>query len=43
MIISVDLVQALVREQFPQYAEQPVIFVEPNGWDNRTFRLEGNL
>ncbi|MEE4195438.1 MAG: phosphotransferase, partial [Anaerolineae bacterium] len=32
-------VQRLVAAQFPQWAALPVCPVEPNGWDNRTFRL----
>ena len=32
-------VQRLVASQFPQYADLPVRPVEPDGWDNCTFRL----
>lgn len=37
--ITPQLVQNLIKEQFPQYAHEPLIKVEPGGWDNRTFRL----
>lgn len=39
MKIDVSLVESLIERQFPQWADLPVIEVEPNGWDNRTFRL----
>jgi aminoglycoside phosphotransferase (APT) family kinase protein len=41
--ITEDLVRALVREQFSEWAELPVSQVEPQGWDNRTFRLGDEL
>jgi hypothetical protein len=41
--IDVDLVKALVAEQFPQWADLPVIPVPRQGWDNRTFRLGDEL
>lgn len=37
--IDVALVRRLVAEQFPQWAHLPIVAAEPNGWDNRTFRL----
>jgi aminoglycoside phosphotransferase (APT) family kinase protein len=37
--IDATLVQQLVRTQFPQWAELPVVPVENGDWDNRTFRL----
>jgi aminoglycoside phosphotransferase (APT) family kinase protein len=37
--LTVELVRALLREQFPQWSELPVTKLEPGGWDNRTFRL----
>jgi aminoglycoside phosphotransferase (APT) family kinase protein len=37
--ISVELVRALLEEQFPQWARLQIGPVEPGGWDNRTFRL----
>ncbi|MER7172965.1 aminoglycoside phosphotransferase family protein [Streptomyces mesophilus] len=41
--ITVDIVRALVAEQFPQWADMPVTPVEPQGWDNRTFRIGDDL
>jgi aminoglycoside phosphotransferase (APT) family kinase protein len=43
MTIDEDLVRALVREQFPRWADLPVRQVLPGGWDNRTFRLGEDL
>lgn len=37
--ITVDLVERLIAEQFPQWARLPVRPVDLDGWDNRTFRL----
>lgn len=37
--IDVSLVRHLIATQFPQWAQLPIQRVEPNGWDNRTFRL----
>jgi aminoglycoside phosphotransferase (APT) family kinase protein len=37
--IDARLVKQLVRTQFPQWADLPVVSVENGGWDNRTFRL----
>lgn len=37
--IDASLVRRLVRAQFPQWADLPIAPVEPDGWDNRTFRL----
>lgn len=42
-LITVDLVSALVRDQFPQWSQRAVTAVEPGGWDNRTFRLGDDL
>ena len=33
------LVRALVREQFPEWANLPIARVAHQGWDNRSFRL----
>ena len=33
------LVQRLLAEQFPRWADLPLRKVEPGGWDNLTFRL----
>lgn len=43
MTIDVELVTALVAEQFPQWSHLPVAQVLPGGWDNRTFRLGDEL
>lgn len=37
--IDASLVKRLVRTQFPQWADLPVLPVENGGWDNRTFRV----
>jgi aminoglycoside phosphotransferase (APT) family kinase protein len=37
--IDAALVKRLLREQFPEYAELPIVPVEVDGWDNRTYRL----
>jgi aminoglycoside phosphotransferase (APT) family kinase protein len=37
--ITTGLVRHLVRSQFPQWGDLPVIPVEADGWDNRTYRL----
>jgi aminoglycoside phosphotransferase (APT) family kinase protein len=37
--IDATLVKQLIRTQFPSWAELPVVPVESDGWDNRTFRL----
>ena len=39
MDITTELVESLIAEQFPQWADLAVAEVIPNGWDNRTFRL----
>ncbi|QIK83393.1 aminoglycoside phosphotransferase family protein [Sanguibacter sp. HDW7] len=41
--IDVDLVRALVAEQFPHWRGLPITQVLPGGWDNRTFRLGNEL
>jgi aminoglycoside phosphotransferase (APT) family kinase protein len=41
--IDVELVTALVAEQFPQWSHLPITKVLPGGWDNRTFRLGDEL
>ncbi|MGE5603408.1 MAG: aminoglycoside phosphotransferase family protein [Nitrososphaerales archaeon] len=41
--INVSLVRQLIAEQFPQWADLPIVPVEPDGWDNRTFRLGQDL
>lgn len=37
--VDEELATRLVSAQFPQWAHLPVRAVEPQGWDNRTFRL----
>jgi len=41
--IDTPLVQRLIASQFPQWATLPISRVEPNGWDNRTFRLGADM
>jgi aminoglycoside phosphotransferase (APT) family kinase protein len=41
--IDATLASRLVRRQFPQWADLPITAAEPNGWDNRTFRLGPDL
>ncbi|MCG8466589.1 MAG: aminoglycoside phosphotransferase family protein [Gemmatimonadetes bacterium] len=42
-VIDVSLVRELVSAQFPEWAHLPIERVEPNGWDNRTFRLGSEM
>lgn len=37
--IPIEVVTELISTQFPEYTNLPIKAVEPNGWDNRTFRL----
>ncbi len=41
--LDVELVGRLVAAQFPQWAHLPIRPVPHQGWDNRTFRLGGEL
>lgn len=41
--IDAALVQRLIAEQFPQWADLPVTPVKVDGWDNRTYRLGSDL
>ena len=41
--IDAELVQRLVAEQFPQWGHLPVMPVEDEGWDNRTYRLGADM
>ncbi|HEX3057938.1 MAG TPA: aminoglycoside phosphotransferase family protein [Usitatibacter sp.] len=43
MIITVELVRALLRAQFPQWSGLNLRATEPPGWDNCTLRLGGDL
>jgi aminoglycoside phosphotransferase (APT) family kinase protein len=37
--IDAALVRRLVRSQFPEWGDLPIVPVEVDGWDNRTFHL----
>ena len=41
--IDADLVRRLVRSQFPQWGDLPIVPVEVDGWDNRTFHLGDDM
>lgn len=41
--VTGELVRCLLREQFPQWAHEPVRPVDLQGWDNRTFRVGDSL
>lgn len=41
--IDALLVRRLLAEQFPAWADLPVRAAEPQGWDNRTFRMGSEL
>lgn len=41
--ITPALVERLVAAQFPQWVGLPITPAEPQGWDNRTFRLGAEL
>lgn len=41
--ISTALVEQLISEQFPQWADLPIRPVEFGGWDNRTFHLGDDM
>lgn len=43
MDITTPLIQALLEEQFPDWAELPIVPVDRQGNDNRTFRLGDRL
>ncbi len=36
---TLDLARKLIAEQFPEYASLPIVDVEKQGHDNRTYRL----
>ncbi|MEP3278759.1 MAG: aminoglycoside phosphotransferase family protein [Stappiaceae bacterium] len=44
-IIDIDtaMVQELIDTQFPQYSNLPLLPIDPQGWDNRTYRLGEQL
>jgi aminoglycoside phosphotransferase (APT) family kinase protein len=39
MILTLELARKLIAEQFPEYSHLPIIDVEKQGHDNRTYRL----
>src|SRR5258708_1150104 len=41
--ITAHVAARLVAEQFPQWADLPVVQAGLNGWDNTTFRLADQL
>jgi len=41
--INAALVERLIADQFPHWAHLPIRPVELQGWDNRTFRLGGEM
>jgi len=41
--IDEALLRDLLTEQFPQWASLPIRRAEPDGWDNRTFRIGDRL
>ena len=41
--ISIALVEQLISEQYPQWADLPIRPVEFGGWDNRTFHLGDDM
>ena len=43
--IKIDslFIQNLLSKQFPQWSKLPIVSVEPQGWDNRVFRLGKNM
>jgi aminoglycoside phosphotransferase (APT) family kinase protein len=41
--IDTALVARLIGSQFPRWSSLPITAAEPNGWDNRTFRLGPDL
>lgn len=41
--ITLELAYKLIAEQFPEYADVPIISVEKQGHDNRTYRLGNDM
>ena len=39
LAVDAETVRRLVAEQFPQWAQLPIVPVRDGGWDNWTFRL----
>lgn len=42
-IINSDLARKLIAEQFPEYASLPIVDVEKQGYDNRTYRIGSDM
>lgn len=43
IVITLDLARKLIAEQFPEYARLPIVDVEKQGHDNRTYRLGDHM
>jgi aminoglycoside phosphotransferase (APT) family kinase protein len=43
VIPTLDLARKLIAEQFPEYASLPIVDVEKQGHDNRTYRLGDHM
>ncbi len=43
IILNPDLARRLIAEQFPEYASLPIVDVEKQGHDNRTYRLRHHM
>ena len=41
--ITIDVVRALIEEQFPHWADLALRAVDVDGWDNTSFRLGDEL
>lgn len=41
--ITPSVVECLIRSQFPDWADRPVVAVEQHGWDNTTYRLGAEM
>jgi aminoglycoside phosphotransferase (APT) family kinase protein len=39
--ITVELVERLIADQFPQWSDRLVRHIEHDGWDNTSFRRRG--
>ncbi len=42
-LIDETLARLLIADQFPEFAHLPIAAAQPGGWDNRTFRLGGDM
>ncbi len=43
LVINEDLARTLIANQFPEYAHLPIVSVEKQGHDNRTYRVGDSL